>query len=328
MSAAIEVRDLVIRYGDLEAVAGATFTAPAGAVTAVLGPNGAGKTSTIETLEGFRRPHQGSVRVLGLDPVADHRELVRRVGVMLQDGGVYRAIRVEEAVRLFAAYYEQPRDPDALIDLVGLGHRRRAVWRTLSGGEQQRLSLALALVGDPELVFLDEPTAGLDVAGRRLVHDLVVELAASGVTVVLATHDLAEAETLAHHVVIIDQGHVVAEGDPAQLAAASGPPELRFSVAAAGSRGIAAHGGEIDTAALSAHLGAAVRAAGAGEYVADTPGDPATVARLTAWLAEQGIELGDLRAGRQRLEDTFLRLTAETSVAAATESPSRRRRRR
>jgi ABC-2 type transport system ATP-binding protein len=320
VTAAIEVRDLVVRFGGVVAVDGVTFAAPAGGVTAVLGPNGAGKTSTIETLEGYRAPTAGSVRVLGLDPVPQHRDLVTRMGVMLQSGGVYRAIRVEEVVRLFAAYYDDPLDAEELVARVGLSHRRRATWRTLSGGEQQRVSLALALVGRPEVLFLDEPSAGLDVSGRRLVHDLVAELRDEGVTVVLATHDLVEAETLADHLVIIDGGHVVGEGTPSELTAAAGPAELRFGAAVG-----------LDVEALAAHLGASVRSASPGEYVVATSGDPHTVARLTAWLADHDLELGDLRAGKQRLEDTFLRLTAETRRAVegghAAEPDTRRGRR-
>jgi ABC-2 type transport system ATP-binding protein len=304
VSAAIEVHDLILRYGDVEAVSNVSFTADAGRVTAVLGPNGAGKTSTIETLEGYRSPTGGSVTVLGLDPVADHAELVRGIGVMLQAGGVYRAIRVAEAAHLFAAYYDDPLDADRLIERVGLGHRRSAPWRALSGGEQQRLSLALALVGRPEVVFLDEPTAGLDVSGRRLVHELIGELRSDGVTILLATHDLFEAESLADRVVIIDGGRLVGQGSPSELAEVAGPPELRF----------AADPG-LDTAALAEHLGADVRVETPGEYVVSRPGDPRTVARLTAWLADHEVALGDLRAGRQRLEDTFLRLTTETSSA-------------
>lgn len=308
--AAIEVDDLVIHYGELVAVDHVSFDAPTGAVTAVLGPNGAGKTSTIETLEGYRRPDGGRARVLGLDPIADHRALVARVGVMLQSGGVYRAIRVAEAVRLFAAYYDAPLDPDDLIARVGLADRRRAPWRTLSGGEQQRLSLALALVGRPDLVFLDEPTAGLDVSGRRLVHDLVRELRSSGVTVLLTTHDLGEAEALADHLVIIDHGRVVADGTPVELTDAGGPPELRFGAAPG-----------LDTATLAGHLGAAVHEPTPGEYLVEHPGDPTTVARLTAWLAERDLPLADLRAGRQRLEDVFVRLTDDTATPGAGDQP-------
>ena len=319
MTPAIEVSDLVVRYGEVVAVESASFSAQMAAVTAVLGPNGAGKTSTIETLEGYRAPSAGTVRVLGLDPVRQHHELVPRIGVMLQQGGVYRAIRVSEAVGLFASYYDRPLDADELIERVGLGHRRRAAWRTLSGGEQQRLSLALAMVGRPELVFLDEPSAGLDVAGRRLVHDLVDELRSQGVGVLLATHDQAEAEALADHVVIIDRGRVVAQGSPAELTAAAGPAELRFS-----------SDPHLDTAALAAHLGVAVRSTSSGEYLVDAAGDPQTVAMLTAWLAAQHHVLGDLRAGRHRLEDTFVRLTSETGPAdpSAADGGARPRRRR
>ena len=317
---AVEVEDLVIRYGALLAVDGVSFGASLGAVTAVLGPNGAGKTSTIETLEGFRRPSSGSARVLGLDPRRNHRELVRRIGVMLQSGGIHRSIRVAEAVRLFASYYDDPLDPDELIERVGLDERRSSVWRTLSGGEQQRLSLALSLVGRPELVFLDEPSAGLDVAGRRLVHELIRELRDRGITVLMATHDLAEAESLADHLVIIDHGRVMADGSPVELANTIGPRELRF----------AARPG-LDTAELAEHLGGAVTETSDGEYLVDHEGDPATVARLTAWLADRDIELGDLRAGRQRLEDVFVRLTSEASkadVPSPTDEPRRGRRRR
>lgn len=298
--AAVEARDLVIRYGDLVAVDGVSFVAGQGEVTAVLGPNGAGKTSTIEALEGYRRPTSGQIRVLGLDPVADHRALVERVGVMLQSGGIYRAIRVEDAVRLFAAYYPDPLDPDDLISRVGLADRRRSPWRNLSGGEQQRLSLALALVGRPELVFLDEPAAGLDVSGRRLVHDLIRQLRTDGTTVLLATHDLAEAEALADRVVIIDRGRLVADGSPDEIARAAGPAELRFGAQPG-----------LDTAAIAAHLGAEVTETNPGDYRVATEGDPATVAALTAWLAERNLTLDDLRAGRHRLEDVFVRLTAE-----------------
>jgi ABC-2 type transport system ATP-binding protein len=304
VTAGIEVADLVVRYGELVAVAGVSFAADVGRVTAVLGPNGAGKTSTIETLEGYRSPSAGTVRVLGLDPVAQHGELVRRMGVMLQSGGVYRAIRVGEAVGLFASYHDDPLDADELIERVGLGHRHRTPWRSLSGGEQQRLSLALALVGRPEVVFLDEPSAGLDVGGRRLVHELVGELRVDGVTVVLATHDLSEAEALADRVVIIDGGRLVADGTPAQLAEAAGPAHLRFAADP-----------DLDVVALAAHLDAVVRVDAPGEYVVEAPGDPRTVARLTAWMADHDVALGDLRAGRQRLEDTFMRLTTETSAA-------------
>src|SRR6478609_1045863 len=163
---AIEVDELVVRYGSLAAVDGVSFSVDTGEVLALLGPNGAGKTTTVETLEGFRRPSAGQVRVLDGDPIADHEEVVRRVGAMLQNGGVYPGVHPLEVLRLFASYYDNPEDPVSLLERVGLSHRRSTTWRRLSGGEQQRLSLALALVGRPEVVFLDEPTSGIDVAGR------------------------------------------------------------------------------------------------------------------------------------------------------------------
>jgi ABC-2 type transport system ATP-binding protein len=305
---AVEVDGLTIRYGDLTAVDGISFAAPAGAVLALLGPNGAGKTSTVEALEGYRSPAAGTVRVLGLDPVADHDALTRRMGAMLQEGGVYTGARPPEVLRLFAAYYDDPDDPDELLVRVGLADRARTTWRHLSGGERQRLSLALALVGRPEIVFLDEPTAGIDPAGRKLVRRLIADLRTSGVTVVLTTHDLDEAESLADRVVIIDRGRVLADGTPTDLRAASGGPaeELRFGAPAG-----------LDPVALSAAAGGPVEEVAPGEYRAAVAPTPATVAALTAWLAEHDLPLADLRAGRQRLEDVFLRLTE----SAAAESP-------
>ena len=204
---AVVVDDLVIRYGAVTAVDQVSWTASAGEVVAVLGPNGAGKSSTIETLEGYRQPASGRVSVLGLDPVSDGRALAPRIGVMLQRNGVYLTMRPREVLRLFAAYYEdRALDPDALLTRVGLDSVATTPWRRLSGGEQQRLSLALALVGRPEVAFLDEPTAMIDPAARQIVRDLVSELRGDGVCVVLTTHDLDDAERLADRVVIMDHG--------------------------------------------------------------------------------------------------------------------------
>lgn len=296
---AVEVRDLRITYGDLVAVDGLGFAAHAGEVVALLGPNGAGKTSTIEALEGYRRPAGGHVRVLGLDPIADHDRLVPRIGVMLQEGGLYPGIRVGEVVDLFAAYYDEPADPGALLARVGLADHARATARRLSGGQQQRLALALALVGRPAVAFLDEPTAGLDVDGRLLVRDVVHEERDCGTCVLLATHDLAEAEKVADRVVIVDKGRVVADDTPEALMS-GGAEELRFAAAPG-----------LDHHELGAVLGGPVVENPPGEYRADIAPTPAAVAALTAWLAERDLPLGDLRAGRQHLEDVFLRLTRE-----------------
>ena len=187
---AIEVADLTIRYGDRIAVNGLSFTAMSGQITALLGPNGAGKTSTVETLEGYRRPTAGSVRVLGLDPVADHRRLVARIGVMLQSGGVATGMRPGEALRLFASYYDNPVDPDDLLDLVGLADHRSSTWRSMSGGEQQRVALARAFVMRPTLLMADEPTGSLDFATGESVMQLMFSLNAEvGTTLLLVTHD-------------------------------------------------------------------------------------------------------------------------------------------
>ena len=314
---AIEVTDLTIRYGDRIAVNGLSFTAMPGQITALLGPNGAGKTSTVETLEGYRRPTAGSVRVLGLDPVADHRQLVARIGVMLQSGGVATGMRPGEALRLFASYYDDPIDPDELLELVGLADHRSSTWRSMSGGEQQRLSLALALVGRPDVAFLDEPTAGIDPAGRQLIRRVIADLRDRGVAVLLTTHDLEEAEKLADHVVIIDHGVVLADGTPTELMRASQGDEVRFGAPSG-----------LDVSSLGERIGAVVTEASLGEYVVASAATPSMVAAITAWLAEMDLPLADLRAGRQRLEDVFLRLTADADAKAPEPTPSRRRRSR
>ena len=311
--AAVEVDGLVVRYGDLVAVRNTNWRAESGQVTALLGPNGAGKTSTVEVLEGYRPRAAGTVRVLGLDPVSEHRALVARMGVMLQRGGVYPTMRAGEATDLYAAYYGRRRRGDALLELVGLTERARSTWRQLSGGEQQRLALALALAGDPDVAFLDEPTASVDVAGRQLVRRVIRDLADRGACVVLTTHELDEAERIADRVVIIDRGEVVADGTPDELRR-TGPAQVRFAAAPA-----------LDTAALAAHLGAPTHETAPGEYVIEAEGTPALVATLTAWLAERDLPLADLRAGRQRLEDVFLRLTADHDEPAPARIARRRR---
>ncbi len=314
--AAVEVRDAVIRYGSLVAVDGLSFEAAAGSVTALLGPNGAGKTSIVEACEGYRPVNDGEVRVLGLDPRRDHGRVVDRLGIMLQQGGVYPGIRVREAVSLFCAYYGGRCRPDELVETVGLQDRARSTWRQLSGGEQQRLSLALALAGRPEVVFLDEPTASVDVAGRQRVRALIREQADRGCCVVLTTHELEEAERLADHVVIIDHGRMVAAGSPGELMRSSRTADLHFGAAPG-----------LDTAGLGATIGALVVEETPGEYVVAAAPSPVLVAAVTAWLAERDLPLADLRAGRKRLEDVYLALTTETSVAAAARLTRRQRRR-
>ena len=297
--ASVVVDDLVVRHGDLTAVDRVSFTAEAGAVLALLGPNGAGKTSTIEVLEGYGRAAAGSVLVLGHDPATEHDRIVGRIGVMLQDGGVYPGIRPPEMLRLLAAMYDDPLDPDELLRRVSLENRAGATWRQLSGGEQQRLSLAMALVGRPEVVFLDEPTAGVDVRGRQVIRTIVRELADHGAAVVLCTHELDEAEKVADRVVIIDRGRVVGTGTLDELRAGTSG-EVRFSAIP-----------EIDVDALGRHLGGTVVEERLGEYLITGSDDPKLAAKLTSWLANHDIALGDLRAGRHRLEDVFLALTQD-----------------
>ncbi len=294
--AAVEVHDLVVRHGAVTAVDGLDLEASASQVTVVLGPNGAGKTSTIEVLEGYRMPDRGNVRVLGLDPVRDHRALSARIGVMLQAGGVHPGLRPLEVLRHAAALYHDPLEPVSLIERVGLTGREGRTWRQLSGGEQRRLCLALALVGRPAVAFLDEPTSGVDPQGRLIVRSVIADLRAAGVAVVLTTHDLDEAERVADSLVIVDRGRLVASGTLRELL--EGRDEVSF-------------GGphDLDVVALSAHLGGIVVRASAGErYLVEAPGTPALLAALTAWLAERDLALDDLRAGAQRLEDVYLRL--------------------
>jgi ABC-2 type transport system ATP-binding protein len=296
---AVELVDLVKRYGAQPAVEGLTASFPAAAVTAVLGPNGAGKTTTVEICEGYRRADSGSVRVLGLDPARDGRRLRPRIGVMLQSGGVYPSVRAGEMVRHVAALHADPLDPDGLVERLGLGAVSRTPYRRLSGGQQQRVALAMAVVGRPELVFLDEPTAGLDPQARRSAWELVRDLRRDGVSVVLTTHQMDEAEQLADEVVVVDRGRVVAAGSPAELTAGS-PGSVRFRAAPG-----------LDLAALAAALPTAtgVLEVSAGDYRVDGAVDSRFVADLTAWCAARDVMPEGLTVGRRSLEDVFLELT-------------------
>lgn len=304
--AAVEVDRLVVRRGDHLAVDGVSFAVAPGQVLALLGPNGAGKTTTVETVAGLLRPAGGSVRVLGLDPSADHQRLMPHLGAMPQEGGVYPGARPIEMLRLVASFHARPDDPTTLLERVGLSHRARATWRTLSGGEQQRLSLALALVGRPEVVLLDEPTAGIDPSGRQLVRQLVADVKTAGGAVIVTTHDLEEAEKTADLVVIVDRGRVVASGTPAELMRSAGTAEIRFGAPPA-----------LDTAALGKTLMAGVDEVAPGEYVVGLEPTPSNINALTAWLAANDLPLADLRAGRHTLEDVFLRMTAITGEIPA-----------
>jgi ABC-2 type transport system ATP-binding protein len=297
---AVEVTGLVKRYGGVTAVDGLTLAAGRAEVTSLLGPNGAGKTTTIEICEGYRRADQGSVRVLGLDPVRDARELRPKVGVMLQSGGLPQAVRAGDYLRLMASFHARPVDPAALLDRLGLTSCARVPCRRLSGGQQQRLSLAAAVIGRPELVFLDEPTAGLDPQARHATWDLITELRTAGVSVILTTHFMEEAERLADGVAIIDHGRLVAAGTPAELAGTAGPHRVSPQPG-------------LSTDSLLAALpgGTAAKESPEGHYVIEVQGrvDPQLLAAVTAWCAEHGVLAKDLRVESRTLEDVFLELT-------------------
>jgi len=296
-SDAVVLEDLRHSYGGTRALDGLSFTVPSGAITALLGPNGAGKTTTVEICEGYLRPDSGSVRVWGLDPGRDGAALRSRVGVMLQDGGIYASSRALPMLRHLASFYAEPLDVGDLAARLGLDSVR-ATYRRMSGGEKQRLALACAVVGRPDLVFLDEPSAGMDPQTRLAAWDLVEQLRRDGVTVVLTTHLMDEAERLADHVVIVDHGRVVVQGAPADL---TGRAEaLTF----------AAPGG-LDLTALSAALapGSLVVESEAGRYRVEGDVGPSTLSAVADWCAAQGILPRDLSSGRRSLEDVFLELT-------------------
>ena len=279
-SPAIEVTDLRKAYGPVEAVRGLSFEVARGEVFGLLGPNGAGKTTTVEILEGYRHRSAGEVRVLGHDPAIRDRDLQQRVGIVLQSCGFYPRVTVQEAVEHFAKAYDRPRDADETIALVGLGEKADARTKDLSGGQRRRLDLALALVGDPELVFLDEPTTGFDPAARRTAWGVVRTLKELGKTVLLTTHYLDEAQELADRVAIIKEGRIVAEGPPDQL----GPGSSRYRVS---------------------YLSGGRRV----EHQTDDPTE--LLHRLTRDAIARGERLDGLEVTRPTLEEVYLELTAE-----------------
>jgi ABC-2 type transport system ATP-binding protein len=297
---AVEITGLVKHYGRTVAVAGLSLRAERSQVTAILGPNGAGKTTTIEICEGYRRPDEGTVRVLGLDPVRDGRALRPKVGVMLQSGGIPTAARAAEYLRVMASFHARPIDPGLLLDRLGLTSCARTPFRRLSGGQQQRLSLAAAVIGRPELVFLDEPTAGLDPQARHATWNLIAGLRAAGTGVIMTTHYMEEAERLADRVAVVDHGSMVAEGTPAELTGTAG--QLRFRAEPG-----------LDTDSLLAALppASAAKESPAGYYVVEVHDrvDPQLVAAVTAWCAEHGVLAQSLQIESRTLEDVFLELT-------------------
>jgi ABC-2 type transport system ATP-binding protein len=292
----VVVENLTVKYGDLVAVNNVSFEAPTGAVTVILGPNGAGKTSTIEVCEGFRTAVSGTARVLGLDPVADHRALTERMGVMLQGGGVYPSARVRDVVAHFCALYNKGIKPSELIERVGLSARATGTWRRLSGGEQQRLSLALALAADPEVIFLDEPTSGVDIDGRDIIGDIIRSLSARGTTVVLASHDMAEAEKVATHAVLFTAGKVIASGEISALVTTR--RRLRFTSAVG-----------LVTADLAVAVNSPVMMISDGVYEIASEPTPQLMTRVTQWLTDNSQPLLGIDMGTENLEETYRRLT-------------------
>ncbi|GGK80487.1 ABC transporter ATP-binding protein [Mangrovihabitans endophyticus] len=301
---AVELHDVVVRYGGTVAVDRVSLTAARGRVLALLGDNGAGKTSLVQVCTGFRRPDGGVARVLGLDPVAEHDALTPRLGLMAQSGGMYPWATAGEILDLFASFAARPLDAAMLVDRLGLGSVTGTRWRRLSGGEQQRLALAVALVGRPEMVFLDEPTAGMDTAARHTTWRLVEELRADGVSVLLTTHLLDEAERLADDVVIVRSGAVVATGTPGQLTAAAGVDRLVVR---------AQPGLPVPDVAVRAAGGgppAAVSEDAPGEYTVDGELDAEAIASALAWFAAVGARVTAVNTRRRTLEDVYLSLTA------------------
>ncbi len=301
---AVEIRDLKMIYGragkEIRAVDGLSLDINRGTITAILGPNGAGKTTTIETCEGFRRPQAGTVRVLGLDPIVDAVELRPRVGVMLQSGGAWLGVGSREMLKHVASLYANPLDVEALIDRLGMGPFAKISYRRLSGGQKQRLSLAMAIVGRPELVFLDEPTAGLDPQSRRDTWDLAAELRESGVTTVLTTHYMDEAQELADQIHVIDAGRVIASGTPAELVATGAQNTIRIRATAG-----------LDLRSLAAALPphATVTESAPGDYTVVAEVEPELLHLLTGWFAGQNVLLESVLVQQQSLEDRFLELT-------------------
>ncbi len=279
---AIAVRDLRKSYGELEAVRGISFEVQQGEVFGLLGPNGAGKTTTVEILEGYRRREAGQVEVLGTDPAAAGGEWRERIGVVLQSSAMYETLTVTEMLKLFAGYYREPRPVDEVVELVGLNEKRDNRVRLLSGGQRRRLDLGLALVGDPELIFLDEPTTGFDPGARRRAWETIRGLRSLGKTILLTTHYLDEAEQLADRVAVLRQGEIVASGPPAELTGSAQQTEIRYRE----------NGREV---------------------VLHTDEPTRLLHELTEKALANGHELEGLVVRRPSLEDVYLSLTEEAS---------------
>ncbi|WP_370326241.1 ABC transporter ATP-binding protein [Euzebya sp.] len=300
---AIDVRGLVKAYDGRRVVDEVDLVVPAGQVVALLGPNGAGKTTTVECIEGFRRPDEGAVRVLGLDPVADRPALAPHLGVMLQEGGVWQAATPREVLRLYARLHPARWDPEELLEALGLTGVARSRYRSLSGGEKQRLNLALALVGRPRVLILDEPTTGMDPEARTTTWELIRRLRGDGVSVLLTTHFMREAEHLADQVAVMGEGRVLAVDSPAGLVARYAPSGITITTP-----------DDIDADALSAALGGVpVVAEAADRWLVEADAETAQglLGRITGWFTGTGHHLTGVTTGGEGLETAYLELTRQ-----------------
>ena len=301
MGEALVVDSVVKRFGEKTAVNNLSFTAKRGEVLALLGPNGAGKSTTLDMCEGFSKPTSGTINVLGLNPATQPQAVRERIGIMLQGGGSYSGTTVREMLNLAASYNVNPHDPDWLLELLGLQGAAKTTYRRLSGGQQQRLSLALAIIGRPELVFLDEPTAGMDAQSRMAVWDIVDALRRDGTTVILTTHLMDEAESLADYVVIVDRGQVVAQGTPAELTEHQDFPVASFATTE-----------NLDLDALNASLHSFnLRAEQSRQMQYRILGEacPSVISAVATEAARQDVLIRNLRVAHRTLEDVFLDIT-------------------
>ena len=300
---AVQVDGLVMRYADKLAVDDLSLVVERESITAVLGPNGAGKTTTLETCEGYRKPQGGTVRVLGLDPVRERTDLLPRIGVMLQHGGAWSGVRAMEMLRHIAKLHAHPLDVDLLGERLGLGDCGRTPYRRLSGGQQQRLGLAMAVVGRPEILFVDEPTAGMDPQARRTTWALLEELRGAGVTVVLTTHYMDEAEHLADQIHIIDHGRLIASGSPLELTRGGRAATIRLVVTRPFPPG--------SPDQLRQTLGGPTEVTQLDErsLLVNGPADGTTLAKVSRWCEENDVLPESLTLGQRNLEDVFLQLT-------------------
>ncbi|MBK4151819.1 ATP-binding cassette domain-containing protein [Corynebacterium macginleyi] len=296
-SPALSLQGVVKRYGPTSAVNGLSLSVAHGEIFCLLGPNGAGKSTTIEMSEGFIRPTAGSIKVLGIDPSAAPDRVREKVGIMLQGGGSYSGIRVQEMLELTARYNTNPLSPQWLLETLGLQGVARTPYRRLSGGQQQRLSLALAVIGRPELVFLDEPTAGMDAQSRLAVWDLIRALKRDGVTVIVTTHLMDEAESLADHIAIMDHGALVAQGTPEELTSQGDSAGFSFST-----------NSPVDIEAVQ-QIGIPATTSRPLHYRVNQPNSPELVSALAAELARQSVLLQSLESHHRNLEEVFLDLT-------------------